>query len=138
MPSPGPSVDGSIISNYTAALEAVKPLTVWQVNYYSCPINDVDININMGSFPAFSSTQQALIVDALRQFVNSVHPFIAAADNQNERNDNLATFNIGNVISSTVPGYGFSSLTFDVAGSTTTYWQADNGNICYLNSVNFI
>src|ERR1043165_2802370 len=90
--SPGPSCPPSVVTEYTDALELVRPLGVWDVHYASCPINNVDITIVMGTFPSFTTAQQALIATALTQFVNSVRPFIAAADNIAERNDKIATF----------------------------------------------
>jgi uncharacterized phage protein gp47/JayE len=134
---PGPSVSSGVIADYTAALEAVRPLGVFQVNYNSCPIKNVDITITMGSFPAFTSAQQTLIQQALTDFVNSVHPFIAAADNLADRNDVIAKYNLNAEIAAAVPGYGFADVTFTVAGTPQTEWEADNGEIPFMNSVTY-
>lgn len=134
---PGPSASPTVISDYQTALDAVRPMPAFIINVDSCPINDVDITITMGSFPAFTVAQKTLIEQAVTQFVNSVRPFIAVADNVDERNDTIATYNLSAVISQAVPGYGFSSVTFTVAGSPTTLWVADNGNIAFMNGITY-
>lgn len=136
--NPGPSVSPTVVTAYDTAIALVRPMTVFLVNTAPCPINDIDITITSGTFPAFTSPQQALIISALTDFVNSVRPFIAACDNVADRNDVIATFNLNSVITSAVPGYGFSSVTFDVAGVPSVNWQADNGNIPFLSTVNFV
>lgn len=132
--SPGPSVSAGVISDYQTALEAVLPLDVWDVNYASCPINDIVVTITMGTFPTFSVAQKTAILTALQDFVNNVHPFIASTDDIATRNDVIATYNLSSTISAAVPGYGFSSVSFTVAGTPQTYWKADNGQIPYLNT----
>lgn len=135
--SPGPSVSGTVITDYTNALDAVFPLGVWAYHIYASTIRNVDVTITMGSFPAFTTSQKADILKALQDFVNGVHPFIPAADNVADRNDIVATYNLTSTVSQAVPGYGFSGLAFTVAGSPTTKWQADNGEIPFLNSVTY-
>lgn len=138
VPYPGPSVSPAIIADYQADLELVLPLSVWDVNYYSCPINNIDVTITMGSFTPFSVSQQADILAALTNFVNSVHPFIAAADAISDRNDLIAVFNLNAVVAAAVPGYGFAGVTFTVQGVPLAQWVADRGNIPYLNSVSYV
>lgn len=135
---PGPSASPTVITAYTTALELVRPLPAFDINIASCPINNVDVTVTMGTFPAFSAQQQTDIENAVRAFINSVKPFIAAADTVEERNDTIAGYNLGSVISQAVPGYGYSAVTFDVAGTPTTVWQADNGNIAFFNSIAFV
>lgn len=134
--NPGPSVSPSVLTDYQTALEAVLPLSVWAVNYNSCPINDVTIQIAMGSFPAIPAAQQTTIKSALVAFINGITPFIAAADVVAERNDTIATYNLTKVITEAAPGYGFSAVTFTVAGTPQTSWQADQGNISFLDAAN--
>jgi len=136
--NPGPSVAPSVITDYTTALDLVLPLGVWDVNYAASTIRNVAVTITMGAFPAFSTAQQSAITTALRAFINSVQPFIASCDNVADRNDTIATYNVSNAITAAVPGYGFSSVTFTVAGSATTNWQADNGEISFFNGVTFV
>ena len=134
---PGPSVSTPIINNYKAALELVRPLGVWKVNYYACPINNIDVTIHMGTFASFSTAQMNAITAALREFVNGVTPFIAATDAVSDRNDTIATYNLNAVISQAVPGYGFASVTFQANSVNMALWQADKGNIPFFNTVSF-
>jgi len=135
--SPGPSASSTVITNYTTALNAVRPLPAFIVNIASSTIRDIDVFISRGTFPAFTVAQQELVETALRNFINSVHPFIAAADNVNTRNDNIATFNLSSVISAAVPSSGYSAVTFEVDGTLVASWVADNGEIPFFNSVTF-
>lgn len=134
---PGPSVAGSVITAYGAALDLVRPLTVFNANIAACTIRNVDVTITMGAFTAFTSAQRAAINTALATFVNSVRPFIAACDAVADRNDSVAIYNLSRTISEAVPGYGFSAVTFTVAGSAETAWTADRGEIPYLNLVTY-
>lgn len=136
--NPGPSASSTVISDYETALGLVRPLPAFTINVMSSTIRNVVITVNMGSFPAFTTAQQTAITNALTTLVNGIEPFIAAADEVSERHDILATYNVSETISKAVPGYGFSSVTFTVAGSPTTAWTADNGEIAYLSSVNFV
>ncbi len=135
---PGPSASPTVISDYETALDLVRPLPAFIVNVASSPINNIDVEITMGSFPAFTLEQQTAIETAVRQFVDSVHPFIPVIETVDQRNDRIATYNLSSVISQAVPGYGFSSVTFEVAGVPTTFWEADNGNIPFFNSIAFV
>lgn len=132
---PADSVSPSIIADYETALNLVRPLPAFTVNVDSAPINNIDITITSGTFTPFTTSQQATITAALTQFVNSVHPFIAAADSVASRNDVIATYNLSTVISQAVLGYGFSAVDFTVQGNPSVLWQADQGNIPFLNSV---
>lgn len=132
--NPGPSASPTVITDYTTALDAVRPLPAFTINIASSPINDIQVAITMGTFPAFTADQKTVIEAAVVAFVNGVRPFIAAADNVDDRNDTIATYNLSTVISQAVPGYGFSSATFTVAGSPATVWVADNGEIAYCES----
>lgn len=134
---PGPSASATVVTDYETALELVKPITVWQVNYASCPINNIDVTITMGTFTAFTTAQKSLIASSLAAFVNNVHPFIAAADSVASRNDVIATFNLNAAISQAVPGYGFSAVTFTVASTPSSNWMADLGEIPFLNSISY-
>ncbi len=135
--NPGPSASAGVIAAYTTALELVAPLDTWAIHYASCPINNIDVTITMGSFPPFSTAQKSLIAAGLTSFINNLTPFIAACDTVAGRNDRIYTINLGNVISSAVPGYGYSAATFTVGGTPSVNFQLDNGNICFFNSVTY-
>lgn len=138
----GTPVAGSVITDVETALEAVRPITVRQINYYATPILDVDITITQVG--TLSSAQRNLINTALTDAVQLVRPFIAACDVLADRNDTLSTnyvnpysTNIVQVISAAIPGVAFGAVTFTISGTTETSYQFDNGNIPYLNSVTY-
>lgn len=134
---PGPSASPTVITAYENALDLVRPLPAFIVNVASCPIKNVDVFVSRGTFPALTSTQQTLVETALRNFINSVHPFIAAADSTLTRNDQIYTYNLSAVISAAIPGVPYSAVTFEVDGTLVTSWIADNGEIPFFNSVTF-
>ncbi len=128
---------GTVITNVTNAIELVRPLGVFQVNYAAVTVDDIEVTITMGSFPSFTSDQQATIEAALTEFINSVRPFIAACDPIADKNDIISSYNLAPVISNAVPGYGYSSVAFTVNGTPTLTYTSDNGNIPYLTAVHY-
>jgi hypothetical protein len=135
-------VAGSVITDVQTAIEAVRPLTVWLINYIATPIKSVDINITQVG--TLTTSQRNLINTALTEKVQSVRPFIAACDAVETRNDSLAInyenpycTNIIQAVSEAIPGVAFGAITFTIDGSTETSYQFDNGNIPYLNSVTY-
>lgn len=133
--TPGTTISGTIITNYETAIGLVRPIGTFIINVMATPIDVFAVNIVAGTFPAFTAAQKSLIVLALQNFINNVHPFIPAADNVAFRNDTIATFNIGSVITGAVPGYGFSTVTFTVNSTTEVFYQCGTsgiGNIPYL------
>jgi uncharacterized phage protein gp47/JayE len=137
---PGSAIDPTIIAQYQTAVDLVRPLIVFQVVTAASPINDIVITItNAAPFSPFTTDQKALITSALTSLINSVHPFIAAADATSDRNDIIGLANLSSTISNAVPGFGFSTVTFTVnGGSPVTNWKAENGNVPFLNSVTYL
>jgi uncharacterized phage protein gp47/JayE len=135
---PGPSASPAVIAAYTAALELVLPLSVWQVNYASSPIKNIKINIAGSSF---TTAQKALILTAMTEYIADIRPFIAAADTLSERNDTLSVNNIITVITNTVPGVGFGTVTLylpDSPPTSVSSYQFDNGIIPYLYTITYV
>jgi uncharacterized phage protein gp47/JayE len=133
----GTPCDASSITDYETAIELVRPLGVQNVYVDACPIMDVAVVITMGSFPAYTVAEKALILTALSNLCNNVRPFIASCDVVANRNDVLATYNIISTINQAVPAKGFSNISFTVDGTSVTSWTADNGEIPYLTSVTY-
>jgi Baseplate J-like protein len=134
----GVPIGGSIITSYATAIDLVRPIGTFLVNTYASAVNPVDVTITMGGFAPFTTSQKALITTALTNFINSVTPFIASCDIISKRNDVVATFNLNSAITSAVPGYGYSGVTFQVSSVTYLSWMADNGQVPYFNTVTFI
>lgn len=136
---PGSAIGGTIITAYDTAIELVRPIGTFIIDVLATPINEITITITAGSFTPYTAAQKTIINGALVNFVNSVHPFIAAADNIANRNDVIATFNLNSVITGAVPGFGFSTVTFTVDTITETTYQcglSGIGNIPFLDPAN--
>ena len=137
---PGTPISATIISNYIAALAPVQPLGVWFANCIASTIVNMDVTITAAPFAALTSAQQTLVTAALTAFINTVTPFIAAADNTATRNDVISAFGsngLATTIGNAIPGVGFGDVTFTVSSVSQDYWQADNGQIPYLTSVTY-
>jgi uncharacterized phage protein gp47/JayE len=129
---------GTVITNVQTATELKRPLTVFLVHYLPVTVNQIDVTITMGAFPSFNPSQQAAIERAIEELINGIRPFIAACDPVADRNDVLAIYNLSAAISGAVPGYGFSSVSFTVDSSAASTYTADNGNIPYTRSINYV
>jgi uncharacterized phage protein gp47/JayE len=132
-----PSASAYIVGEVGTAINPLYPLGVHAVNYNSCATDIIAVTVIAGSFPPFTTAQQTLVTTAVRDFINTVRPFIAGADNIANRNDVMSAYNLYPVISGAVPGFGFSGLTFTVNGTAATTYQAIFGNIPYCSTVNF-
>jgi uncharacterized phage protein gp47/JayE len=132
-----PSASPSIVSEVQAVIDPLAPLGVHSINYATSATDLIEVTVIAGSFPPFTSAQQTLVTTAVRDFINTVRPFIAGADNIATRNDIMSAYNLYPVISGAVPGFGFSGLTFTVNGTAATTYQAIFGNIPYCSTVNF-
>lgn len=130
-----PSAAPSVVAAVKAVIDLLFPLGVHAVNYDTCASRAIDVTITMGSFPEFTTAQKTYILTQLTNFINSLHPFIAACDAVSGRSDTLATFNLDSTISIAVPGYGFSGATFTVDLVSYAVFVFDNGDVPYLNSV---
>jgi uncharacterized phage protein gp47/JayE len=129
---------GTIITNVTNAIEAVRPLVVFEVHYLPVSIINVTINI-AGS--VFTTAEKALILTALTEDIALIRPFIAGADVVADRKDTLSVNGIINVILNTIPGASFGTVTLYVPDSPPTSvseYQFDNGEIPYLLSVTYV
>lgn len=113
-----------------------QPLGVFQVHYLPVTIKTIDIFIP--SFAGLTPTIQTEIFNALQDHVNLIRPFVSAADVLADKNDILDTNQIVSVILLTRPGSSFGAVTFKVDGVTMSTYTFVQGNIPYLNSVNFV
>lgn len=130
-----------IISDVTSAIEtptatqpSKKPLTV-SVSYQGITPLSVDITIN--GFVG-SSSDQTLIDQAIEDYLTEVRPFVSSIDVINDKSDVFDTNKIIFIITSTVPGVVFTSVSLDVDSSTVSTFTFANGEIPYLNSVTYV
>lgn len=129
----------TILTNVAAAIEANRPLGVFQVNTLPIALRTIDINISglVGASIPISSIQTT-INSAITEMVNGKRPFIGGADNLSTRNDNLSTNNIVNTILQAAAGSVFGAVTLKVDGVAVQNYTFDTGNIPTLNSINYV
>jgi uncharacterized phage protein gp47/JayE len=145
------SIDGhgtpaaSMIQNVTDQIEGnpglgiigKRPLGVFLVHYLAVTPYAVDVNIS-GANPAFTAAQKTAITDSITQWINTVRPFVAAADILINKNDVIDLNNLILQTLSAAPGTSFGAVTFKVNGTLFNTYQFLQGFIPYLNSVTFV
>lgn len=113
-----------------------RPLGVFEINYLPVAVQDVVININ--GYVNITATKQTQIENALTLLINGIRPFISGADVFSNKNDILDGNKIIGEILRAVPGSTFDSIEFTVGGLVFNSYTFDNGNIPFLDSVNFV
>lgn len=113
-----------------------KPLGVFQVHYLPVTIKNVDITIT--GFVGLTPAIQTLITNALKEHVDLIRPFVAAADVLADQMDVLDVNQIISVILLTRPGSSFGLVGFTIDGVSFSSYQFVNGNIPFFNSVTFV
>jgi hypothetical protein len=111
-----------------------RPITVI-VNYLPVTIATVDIVVP--SFVGLTTDLQTIITNALTAYVNSVRPFISAADIIADKNDTIDQNNLSAAILGIAPGSSFAAPVLKINGVIMTSYRFTDGNIPYLNSVTF-
>lgn len=113
-----------------------RPLGVFDINFLPVVVQDVVININ--SYVGITATKQTQIENALDLLISGIRPFISGADVLADKNDVLDSNKIISEVLKAVPGSIFDSIDFTVGGLPFSSYTFDNGNIPYLDSVNFV
>ncbi len=110
-----------------------RPITVI-VDYFPVSIKNVDIVI-----PLFSGNAdaQTIVTNAITDYINSLRPFVAAADIISNKNDTIDINSIVAVILSASPGASFGTPTIEIDYVPVVSYQFVDGNIPYVNSVTF-
>lgn len=112
-----------------------RPLGVFQIHYLPVTVLEVDITIT--GFSGITATIQAAILAALDDEINSIRPFVAAADILEDRNDTLSTNTIISTILNARPGSVFGAITLEVDDTQYTSFQFLNGYIPNLRNITY-
>lgn len=112
-----------------------QPMGIHQVNYLPIGIKIIDIKV-IGLLD-YTPTIGTLLTSAITDSVNSIRPFIAAADVLDERNDILDKNKMIGVIVTQKPGAVFTDVEIKIDGIVNSSYQFDNGSIPYVNSVTY-
>ncbi len=112
-----------------------QPLTVLEVHYL--PVTPLDIDIYIADFDGLTSDIEDLIFAALKEKIDLIRPFVAAADILSNKNDILDINRIISTIYEAVPGSTFGTVTMTVNAVSEASHQFTDGDIPFLNAVNF-
>lgn len=110
-----------------------KPLNVI-VNYLPIIPKSVIITIVNTNLTA---NDQSLIFEAIKQFIDSVRPFVSSSDILENKNDLINGYLIGNVINGVVPNAIYTGITINVDSVDTTFYQFIESEIPYLQNLIF-
>lgn len=122
------------IEDPTALRPSRKPLTI-DVSYQA--ITPLDVDIDITGFTG-STSEKILINSAIEEYLSNVRPFVSSIDVLSEKNDIFDTNKLIFVITSTVVGVVFTGVKLIVNGNILTTFTFLNGDIPYLNSVNYV
>jgi hypothetical protein len=111
-----------------------RPLQV-VVNYLA--ITPKTVNITITGYTGVTAAQQVTILAALTTLIDSIRPFIAAADVLSERNDTLDVNKIIAAIITDQPGAVFTSVSFTVDAVSQTTYTFTAGNIPATGTVTY-
>ena len=102
------------------------------------PVTVLNVDVVINGFVGLTVDIQNAIELALIDEINLVRPFVAACDILDEKNDILDSNKIISIILNTRPGSVFGAITLNVSGVPYNSYTFINGNIPYVNSINFV
>lgn len=112
-----------------------QPLTVLEVHYL--PVTPLNVNIDIADFNGVTAGIETLIFNALKEKIDRIRPFVSAADILSNKNDILDVNKIIATILETRPGSIFGTVTLTVNSIVESSHQFTEGDIPFLNAVNF-
>lgn len=113
-----------------------RPLGVFQVHYL--PITPKNVDIDIVSFDGITPEIETLIFNAIKEATDDIRPFVSSVDILEEKNDILDKNKLIAIILNARPGSIFTDIILKIDGVPMSTYTFLNGNIPYLNSVNYI
>jgi len=114
-----------------------RPISAWTVNYLS--ITPLDIVVTIVGLDQTSPEIEAIIQQALIDYLLTIRPFVSGADDPNKVNDTLRTTGlISTVTNAITKGNFFEDITFTVDGNPETVFKFENGDIPILTNLNIV
>lgn len=101
-------------------------------------ITPLDVDIDIVGFVGITAAIQAAILDEISSKVSLIRPFISGADVLEEKNDIIDTNKIISMILAVRPGSVFTSIILTVNAVPVSTYTFENGDIPYLNSINYV
>lgn len=113
-----------------------RPLGVFQVHYL--PVTPKDVDIDIENFDGITPEIQTLLFNAIKEATDTVRPFVSSVDVLEEKNDILDKNKLIAIILNARPGSIFTNITLKIDGVPMNTYTFMNGDIPYLNTVNYI
>lgn len=113
-----------------------RPLGVFQVHYL--PVTPKDVDIDIEDFDGITPEIETLLFNAIKEATDTVRPFVSSVDVLEEKNDILDKNKLIAIILNARPGSIFTNITLKIDGVPMNTYTFMNGDIPYLNTVNYI
>lgn len=113
-----------------------RPLGVFQIHFL--PVTPLNIIIEITDFQNLTTAIQDAVEASLTSMINKIRPFVATADVIEDKNDILDINKVIGAILAAAPGAIFSSVTMGINGVPTTTFTFDDGNIPFVESIDFV
>lgn len=113
-----------------------RPLGVFEVHVEPVTIKNIEIEVN--GFIGLTTDIETNIFNALEDDISEVRPFIAGADVLGDKNDILDTNLIISTILKANPGSVFGDVVLKVDSVDVSTFTFINGDIPYLDTVNYL
>lgn len=101
------------------------------------PVNIIQVDVQVTGFIGIDAPIEAIILSALKNYMSTVRPFVAAADIVANQNDTIEIFDLATQIKAAKPGAQFTGITLLINSVPEASYQFLFGNIPYLNSVTY-
>jgi hypothetical protein len=124
----------TIIDNVEAALEVKRPAQAVPA-YLPIVIKTVALNVATSTF---TTGEKNTILNAMRDYVSQVRPFIPAVDPVADRKDVFDVNAAISVIVAAFPGRAFGAVTMTVDGVSMASYLFDNGEIPWLDDITYV
>lgn len=111
-----------------------RPLGVHQIHFL--PITPLTVTVNITGFAGLTAAIQTAVQQAIVDKVNTIRPFVSAADILANKNDILSSNLIIQTILNTQPGSVFGAITITVGGAPAPTYTFTNGDIPYITTAN--
>jgi uncharacterized phage protein gp47/JayE len=113
-----------------------RPLGVYAVN--ALPVAPLDVVITITGFSGLTTAIQDLIEVALTDRISNIRPFVAAAEDLIDKDDIFDINTIIYTILTARPGSIFTGISMTIDGVAETSYTFTDGNIPFLNAVNYV
>lgn len=113
-----------------------RPLGVFQINFLPISVKEIKIYIN--DFENLDVTIDQKILDEVTSKINLIRPFVPGSDILADKNDTLDSNKIISMILNASPGAAFGVVSFTVDSVNYSTYTFDNGNIPFVDSVNYL